>query len=80
MSVLSLIYVYIRLSFSVCVSLLPFLLCFQDGEPVSKNADEFMNKADAMLADKKASSEQHKVCSMNHPTSGIGAHVAGVPT
>ncbi|CAM9789143.1 unnamed protein product, partial [Laminaria digitata] len=32
----------------------------QDGEPVSKNADEFMNKADAMLADKKASSEQHK--------------------
>ena len=37
----------------------------QDGEPVSKNADEFMNKADAMLADKKASSEQHKVRSIN---------------
>ena len=28
---------------------------------MSKNADEFMNKGDAMLADKKASSEQHKV-------------------
>ena len=33
----------------------------QDGEPVSKNADEFMKESKKMLEDKKATSEQHKV-------------------
>lgn len=45
---------------SLCFPLGYFLIV-QDGEPVSKMAEEYMNKGKAMLEDKKAGFEAHKV-------------------
>ena len=40
---------------------LPAPRAVQDGEPVSKMAEEYMSKGKAMLEDKKAGFEAHKV-------------------